>query len=61
MIAQLRETFAHLRSDHDALCSLLIKKSMISTKGLAQEKHLQRIQSRSFSTSAAFRWSPLAS
>ena len=41
MIAQLRETLADLRRDHDALCSLLFKEGMISAKGLAQEKHLQ--------------------
>ena len=43
MIAQLCEMLAELRSDHDALCSLLIKEGMISAKGLAQEKHLQRV------------------
>ena len=43
MIAQLRETVADLRSDLDALCSLLIKEGMISAKGLAEEKHLQRV------------------
>ena len=43
MIAQLRETVADLRSDLDALCSLLTKEGVISAKGLAQEKHLQRV------------------
>ena len=36
MIAQLRETLADLRSDHDAFCSLLIKEGVIRAKGLAQ-------------------------
>ena len=43
MIAQLRETVADLRSDLDALCSLLTKEGVISAKGLAQEKLLQRV------------------
>ena len=43
MISQLRETVADLRSDLDALCSLLVKEGVISAKGLAQEKHLQRV------------------
>ena len=43
MAAQLRKTLADLRSDHDALCSLLIKEGVISAKGLAQEKHLQGV------------------
>ena len=42
MIAQFRETLADLRSDLDALCSLLIKEGMVIAKGLAQEKRLQR-------------------
>ena len=41
--AQYRETLADSRSDHDAICSLLIKEGMISAKGLAQEKHVQRL------------------
>ena len=43
MVAQLRETLADLRSDHDALCSLLVKEGMISAKGFAKEKHLPRV------------------
>ena len=43
MIAQLRETLAYLRSDHNTLCLLLIKEGVISAKGVAQEKHLQRV------------------
>ena len=43
MIAQLREMLAGLRSDHGALCSLLIKEGKISAMRLAQEKHSQRV------------------